>query len=87
LLTRLTYGALPGIVAAELQDRADLLKAYAFVHLEEEIRREALRPLGYEIDLPAIAASGAAARKLEAAADDDEGTPIRAVHFSNFIIQ
>ena len=42
LLTRLAYGALPGIAAAEEEDRPGLLKAYAFVHLEEEIRREAL---------------------------------------------
>ena len=42
LLTRLAYGALPGIVAADKQDRPELLKGYAFVHLEEEIRREAL---------------------------------------------
>ncbi len=42
LLTRLAYGALPGIVTADKQDRAELLKAYAFVHLEEEIRREAM---------------------------------------------
>ena len=42
LLTRLAYGALPGIVTADEQDRQGLLKAYAFVHLEEEIRREAL---------------------------------------------
>ncbi len=42
LLTRLAYGALPGIVTADQQDRTGLLKAYAFVHLEEEIRREAL---------------------------------------------
>jgi len=42
LPTRLAYGALPGIVTAEPQDRPGLLKAYAFVHLEEEIRREAL---------------------------------------------
>jgi len=42
LLTRLAYGALPGIVTADPQDRPDLLKAYAFIHLEEEIRREAL---------------------------------------------
>jgi len=42
LLTRLTYGALPGIVTADEQDRQGLLQAYAFVHLEEEIRREAL---------------------------------------------
>lgn len=42
LLTRLAYGALPGIVTADVQDRPGLLKGYAFVHLEEEIRREAL---------------------------------------------
>ncbi|HXP59850.1 MAG TPA: ATP-binding protein [Dongiaceae bacterium] len=42
LLTRLAYGELPGIVAAEEPDRAELLRAFALVHLEEEIRREAL---------------------------------------------
>lgn len=42
LSSRLAYGSLPGIVAADPQDRAELLKAYAFVHLQEEIRREAL---------------------------------------------
>jgi predicted AAA+ superfamily ATPase len=42
LLDRLAYGALPGIVTAAKGDRPGLLKAYAVVHLEEEIRREAL---------------------------------------------
>ena len=42
LMTRLTYGELPGIVTAEKEDRAGLLKSYAIIHLEEEIRREAL---------------------------------------------
>ncbi len=42
LLNRLTFGALPGIVTAAPPDRPALLKAYALVHLEEEIRREAL---------------------------------------------
>jgi uncharacterized protein len=42
LLTRLAFGALPGIVAAPEADRGDLLRAFALVHLEEEIRREAL---------------------------------------------
>jgi len=42
LLTRLAYGGLPGIVTADPLDRPGLLKAYAFVYLEEEIRREAL---------------------------------------------
>lgn len=40
--TRLAYGALPGIVAAAPRDRAELLRAFSSVHLEEEIRREAL---------------------------------------------
>ncbi len=39
---RLAYGALPGIVASEVRDRADLLRAFSVIHLEEEIRREAL---------------------------------------------
>lgn len=39
---RLAYGALPGIVASEARDRPELLKAFAVIHLEEEIRREAL---------------------------------------------
>ena len=42
LLTRLTFGELPGVVAAPQADRAELLRSFAFVHLEEEIRREAL---------------------------------------------
>ena len=39
---RLTYGSLPGVVAAEERDRPELLKAFSVIHLEEEIRREAL---------------------------------------------
>jgi len=35
-------GALPGIVTADEEDRADLLRAYAVIYLEEEIRREAM---------------------------------------------
>ena len=42
LLTRLAYGELPGVVAAEAQDRASVLRAFATVHLEEEMRREAM---------------------------------------------
>lgn len=42
LLTRLAYGDLPGVVAAPESDRAELLQAFALVHLEDEIRREAL---------------------------------------------
>lgn len=42
LETRLTYGDLPGVAIAPQSDRADILRAYALVHLEEEMRREAL---------------------------------------------
>jgi predicted AAA+ superfamily ATPase len=39
---RLAYGALPGVVTARQSDRADILRAYAALHIEEEIRRETL---------------------------------------------
>ena len=42
LIERLTYGDLPGIALAPRSARGDLLSAYAFVYLEEELRREAL---------------------------------------------
>ncbi len=42
LMTRLAYGALPGIVTATSEDRVDLLRSFTSIHLEEEIRREAL---------------------------------------------
>lgn len=42
LVERMTFGELPGIVTAPLARRADLLKAYTLVYLEEELRRESL---------------------------------------------
>jgi predicted AAA+ superfamily ATPase len=42
LLERLTFGELPGIAIAAREKRADLLRTYALVYLEEELRREAL---------------------------------------------
>ena len=44
-----------------------------------EVRAAALKPLGYDIS---VAKKGAPKSN-----DDDESAPIRAVHFSNFIIQ
>ena len=38
---RLAWGSFPGIIAAPEELRSDILKTYANVHLEEEIRREA----------------------------------------------
>ena len=39
---RLAYGALRGVVAATETDRADILRAFAVAHLEEEICRETM---------------------------------------------
>jgi uncharacterized protein len=42
LETRLAFGELPGIAIAPERDRNQLLRTYAIVHLEEEIRRETM---------------------------------------------
>jgi predicted AAA+ superfamily ATPase len=42
LTERLLFGELPGIATAARSQRAELLRAYALVYLEEELRREAL---------------------------------------------
>ena len=42
LVTRLTYGGLPGIVTAEEELRSQLLKSYYAVYVEEEVRREVM---------------------------------------------
>jgi len=42
LLTRLAYGELPGVITLDESQRADLLESYTQLHLEEEMRREAL---------------------------------------------
>lgn len=39
---RLAYGSLPGVVTAEERDRPLILQSYSAIHLEEEIKREAL---------------------------------------------
>jgi flagellar FliL protein len=49
------------------------------VQLAAEVRAAALKPLGYEITVAKKGAPGSG--------DDDETAPVRAVHFSNFIIQ
>lgn len=42
LVDRLAFGELPGIATAPRSRRAELLRAYSHVYLEEELRREAL---------------------------------------------
>jgi flagellar protein FliL len=70
--------ALGSKTAAQLMERDGKLR------LAAEIRREALRPLGFEIELPAADAPVGKPVKHES---EDGEPPIRAVHFSNFIIQ
>ncbi|HVK31392.1 MAG TPA: flagellar basal body-associated FliL family protein [Burkholderiaceae bacterium] len=71
---------LAGKTAAELMDHQGKLL------LAAQVRAAALRPLGYEVPDPAAAASAPAKAKKPVADDGDE-PPVRAVHFSNFIIQ
>ena len=71
------------LLALGSKTAAQLIERDGKLRLAEEIRREALRPLGFELPLSA----GGAAKKAQAADHDDEEIPIRAVHFSNFIIQ
>lgn len=42
LAERLVFGELPGVAVAKVAQRADLLRAYCQVYLQEELRREAL---------------------------------------------
>lgn len=69
---------LAGKTAAELMDHEGKLL------LAAQVRAAALKPLGYEVPDPAAAAS---APKLRKPVDDGDEPPVRAVHFSNFIIQ
>lgn len=67
--------ALGAKTVAQLNERDGKLQ------LAAEIRREALRPLGYEVEAKPASAKAAPAH------DAADAVPIRAVHFSNFIIQ
>ena len=92
--------ALGSKTAAQLNERDGKLR------LAEEIRREALRPLGFDLKLEAQGrdehakaadeeddgeddkTKAQSKKKAKAKAHaEDEQIPIRAVHFSNFIIQ
>lgn len=69
------------LLALGAKTAAQLMERDGKLQLAAEIRREALRPLGYDIK--------ADPRQPARPADDDidDPAPIRAVHFSNFIIQ
>jgi flagellar FliL protein len=68
---------------------ADLLGREGKARLAERIRREASRALGYEVDDQALdAAAGAAPAQGQGNhAAAAAALPVKAVHFSNFIIQ
>ncbi|HWH75376.1 MAG TPA: flagellar basal body-associated FliL family protein [Methylibium sp.] len=63
---------------------AELLEREGKERLAAEIMREAVRPLG--IELPAVAASGAAVQRKKSA-EPEVHNPVEAVQFSSFIIQ
>lgn len=66
---------------------ADLMSHEGKLLLAAQVRAAALKPLGYQVPDPAAAASAPAKAKKPVAADDGDAPPVRAVHFSNFIIQ
>lgn len=78
----------------------EMLEPEGKAFLAEEILREAVRPLGYELDPPERPAPAASAASAADAGDDEapkpkkktkkaveNDTPVKRVHFSNFIIQ
>ncbi|MEO6408228.1 MAG: flagellar basal body-associated FliL family protein [Burkholderiaceae bacterium] len=64
---------------------AQLIEHSGKVQLAAEVRAAALKPLGYAAE-PGPAATTDAAAKAHPS-DEEDAPPIRAVHFSNFIIQ
>jgi predicted AAA+ superfamily ATPase len=42
LRTRLAFGELPGVVTAQVGHRAELLRFYTVLHVDEDVRREAM---------------------------------------------
>ena len=73
--------ALADKTAAQLMDREGKTR------LAEQIRRETARALGYRVDDPMPAASGAAGHAPVSKAKKPVELPVTAVQFSNFIIQ
>ena len=65
----------------------ELMEHRGKVQLAAEVRAAALKPLGYEVSVPVAPSASGAARPVLRSTEDDDAAPIRAVHFSNFIIQ
>jgi len=63
----------------------ELMEPEGKEQLAREVRREALRPMGYE--LPDEEEASAGKKKKKKKAEDEESMPIKSVQFSSFIIQ
>ncbi|HET9822188.1 MAG TPA: flagellar basal body-associated FliL family protein [Burkholderiaceae bacterium] len=85
------------LLALSAKQAGELMDHQGKLQLAAEIRAAAVKPLGYIVDVPRPAAAASAAdgghdapkakpAKPKAAAEDPD-VPVRAVHFSNFIIQ
>jgi flagellar FliL protein len=75
------------LLALASKTAGQLMEHDGKVALAEEVRAAALKPLGYAIKAPAPAASGVKKNAVAKDHEDEDAPPIRAVHFSNFIIQ
>jgi flagellar FliL protein len=64
---------------------ADLMGREGKTELAERVKREVARALGIEVEEPHAAEAGA--KPARKAKKGDEELPVKAVHFSNFIIQ
>jgi flagellar FliL protein len=65
----------------------ELLQREGKAKLAAEIRRETLRPLGYEVALDDAGDGGDGTSKTRSRRAAAEALPVTQVHFSNFIIQ
>lgn len=65
----------------------ELMEPEGKEQLAREVRREALRPMGYELPDEEEASASKKKKKKKAAAEDEEVLPIKSVQFSSFIIQ
>ena len=72
------------LLALASKSAGELMEHQGKLKLAHEVRAAALKPLGYTLAPPAAPAPGAA---RVPAPEDEDTPPIRAVHFSNFIIQ
>lgn len=72
------------LLALASKSAGELMENEGKLKLAHEVRAAALKPLGYT--LAPLAATGPGAARAPAP-DDEDPPPIRAVHFSNFIIQ